>query len=139
MRIGIDLGGTKIEAIALDGLTVLARRRIPAPRGDYDATIRAVRELVAAIRQETGRSGSIGVGIPGAVSAQTGLIKNANSTWLIGKPFDRDLAVALGQPVRVSNDANCFALSEATDGAARGAHIVFGVIIGTGTGAGIVI
>ena len=139
MRIGVDVGGTKIEAIALEGERVLARRRVAAPRDDYDATIRAVRDLVAAIRQETAQTGTIGIGIPGAVSAQTGLVKNANSVWLIGKPFDRDLARALGQEVRVANDANCFALSEATDGAARGAHAVFGVIIGTGTGAGIVI
>ena len=139
MRIGVDVGGTKIEAIALDGERVLARRRVAAPRDDYDATIRAVRELVAAIRQETAQTGTIGIGIPGAVSAQTGLVKNANSVWLIGKPFDRDLARALGQEVRVANDANCFALSEATDGAGKGAHAVFGVIIGTGTGAGIVI
>jgi fructokinase len=139
MRIGIDLGGTKIEAIALDGTNVLARRRVPAPRGDYDATIRALCELVAAIQKETGRQGTIGVGIPGAMSAQTGLVKNANSVWLIGKPFDRDLERALGQAVRVTNDANCFALSEATDGAAKSAHAVFGVIIGTGTGGGIVI
>ena len=95
--------------------------------------------LVAAIRTETGRTGTVGVGIPGAVSAQTGLVKNANSVWLIGKPFDRDLARALGQDVRVANDANCFALSEATDGAGKDAHTVFGVIVGTGTGGGIVI
>jgi fructokinase len=139
MRIGIDLGGTKIEAIALDGERVLARRRISAPRDDYGATIRAVRDLVAAIQQQTARTGTVGIGIPGTVSAQTGLVKNANSVWLIGKPFDRDLARALGQEVRVANDANCFALSEAIDGAGRGAHVVFGVIIGTGTGAGIVI
>ena len=139
MRIGVDVGGTKIEAIALDGERVLARRRVAAPRDDYGATIRAVHDLVAAIRQETAQTGTIGIGIPGAVSAQTGLVKNANSVWLIGKPFDRDLARALGQEVRVANDANCFALSEATDGAGKGAHAVFGVIIGTGTGAGIVI
>jgi fructokinase len=139
MRIGIDLGGTKIEAIALDGANVLARRRIPAPRGDYDATIRAIRDLVVAIQKESGQTGTIGVGIPGAMSARTGLVKNANSVWLIGKPFDRDLERALGQQVRVTNDANCFALSEATDGAAKGAHVVFGVIVGTGTGGGIVV
>jgi fructokinase len=139
VRIGIDLGGTKIEAIALDGATVLARRRIPSPRGDYEATIRALCGLVAAIQADAGQPGTVGVGIPGAVSKETGLVKNANSVWLIGKPFDRDLAHALGQPVRVTNDANCFALSEATDGAAKGAHTVFGVILGTGTGAGIVV
>ena len=139
MRIGVDLGGTKIEAIALDGERVLARRRVPAPRDDYDRTLRAVCDLVIAIQKETGESGTVGVGIPGTVSAQTGLVKNANSVWLIGRPLDRDLAGALGQDVRVANDANCFALSEATDGAAKGAHTVFGVIIGTGTGAGIVV
>src|ERR1700720_2659994 len=101
MRIGIDLGGTKIEAIALDGERVLARRRIPAPRDDYHATLCAVRDLVAAIGQETAQTGAVGVGIPGTISGRTGLVKNANSVWLIGKPFDRDLARALGQEVRV--------------------------------------
>jgi fructokinase len=139
MRIGIDLGGTKIEGIALEGDRVLLRRRVPAPRGDYDATILAIRDFIAAIQHETGRSGTIGIGIPGAMSAHSGLVKNANSTWLIGKPLVRDLERAIGQSVRVSNDANCFVLSEATDGAAKGARSVFGVIIGTGTGGGIVI
>jgi fructokinase len=139
MRIGIDLGGTKIEGIALDHTDVLVRRRMAAPRGDYDATISAVRDLVAAIQKETGRTGTIGVGIPGAISAKTGLVKNANSTWLNGKPLQHDLERALGRSVRVGNDANCFVLSEATDGAAEGAQSVFGVIIGTGTGGGIVI
>jgi fructokinase len=139
MRIGIDLGGTKIEAIALDGERVLARRRVPAPRGDYAATLRAIADLVRAIEAETGQRGTVGVGIPGAMSARTGLVKNANSVWIIGKPLDRDLERVIGQPVRVANDANCFALSEATDGAAKGAFSVFGVIVGTGTGAGIVI
>ena len=139
MRIGIDLGGTKIEGIALNGPDVLVRRRVAAPRGDYELTIRAIRDLVAGILQETGRKGTVGIGIPGAMSAQSGLVKNANSTWLIGKPLVRDLECALGQRVRITNDANCFALSEATDGAARGAHSVFGVILGTGTGGGIVV
>jgi fructokinase len=139
MRIGVDVGGTKIEAIALDGERVLARRRVPAPRDDYRATLCAVRDLVAAVAQETAQSGTVGVGIPGTISAETGLVKNANSVWLIGRPFDRDLARAIGQEVRVANDANCFALSEATDGAGRGARAVFGVIIGTGTGGGIVV
>jgi fructokinase len=139
MRIGIDLGGTKIEGIALDEDRVLFRRRVPAPRGDYDATILAIRDFISAICNETGRTGTIGIGIPGAMSAQTGLVKNANSTWLIGKPIVRDLERAIGRPVRVGNDANCFVLSEATDGAAKGARSVFGVIIGTGTGGGIVI
>jgi fructokinase len=139
LRIGIDLGGTKIEGIALEGGDVLRRRRIATPRGDYEATIVAVRDLAAAIQKDTGRAGTIGIGIPGAMSTKTDLVKNANSTWLIGKPLVRDLEHALGQPVRVSNDANCFVLSEATDGAATGARTVFGVIVGTGTGGGIVI
>ena len=139
MRIGIDMGGTKIEAIGLDGGRELLRRRLAAPRGDYDATIRAVSDLVAAIESQLGRPGTVGVGIPGAISASTGLVKNANSTWLIGHPLDRDLEAALQRPVRVTNDANCFALSEAVDGAANGAHTVFGVILGTGTGGGVVV
>ena len=139
MRIGIDLGGTKIEAIAIDGANELLRRRVSAPRGDYAATVTAVRDLVAAIERELGATCTVGIGIPGAISAVTGLVKNANSTWLIGQPLDRDLERALGRPVRVSNDANCFALSEATDGAAQGARTVFGVILGTGTGGGIVV
>jgi fructokinase len=138
LRIGIDLGGTKIEAIALDGTTVRLRRRVQAPRGDYDATIRAVADLVDSIESEFGK-GTVGVGIPGAISAATGKVKNANSTWLIGHALDRDLERALGRQVRVTNDANCFALSEATDGAGQGANVVFGVIIGTGTGGGIVV
>jgi len=139
MRIGIDLGGTKIEAIAIDGTDELLRRRVPAPRHDYAGTVAAVRDLVSAIEREVGTSGTVGIGIPGSISAVTGLIKNANSTWLNGQPLDRDLERALGRPVRLMNDANCFALSEATDGAAIGAHTVFGVILGTGTGAGIVV
>ena len=139
MRIGIDLGGTKIEAIAIDGAREVLRRRVAAPRGDYDATISTVQQLVSAIERELGTTGTVGIGIPGALSPATGLVKNANSTWLIGRPLDRDLARALDRPVRVTNDANCFALSEATDGAAQGAHTVFGVILGTGTGGGIVV
>ena len=139
MRIGIDLGGTKIEAIAIDGAREVLRRRVAAPRGDYDATISTVQQLVSAIEHELGTTGTVGIGIPGAISPATGLIKNANSTWLIGRPLDRDLARALDRPVRVTNDANCFALSEATDGAAQGAHTVLGVILGTGTGGGIVV
>jgi fructokinase len=139
MRIGIDLGGTKIEAIALDGTRQLLRRRVAAPRGDYEATILAVRDLVAACETELGQPGTVGLGIPGAISAATGLVKNANSTWLIGRPLDRDLERALGRPVRVTNDANCFALSEAIDGAGSGAMTVFGVILGTGTGGGVVV
>ena len=140
MRIGVDLGGTKIEAIALDDDgRELARRRVATPRHDYDATIGAIASLVKAIEQETGREGSVGVGMPGALSPASGLVKNANSTWLIGRAIDRDLARALGRKVRCANDANCFALSEATDGAAAGARVVFGVIVGTGTGGGIVV
>ena len=140
MRIGVDLGGTKIEAIALgDDGHELARRRVPTPRHDYDATIRAIVSLVNGIEQETGNQGSVGVGMPGSLSPASGLVKNANSTWLIGRAIDQDLARALGRPVRCANDANCFALSEATDGAAAGARVVFGVIVGTGTGGGVVV
>lgn len=140
MRIGIDLGGTKIEAVALGpGGVELARRRVPTPQGDYVGTVRAVANLVAAIEAETGRRGRVGVGTPGAISPATGLIKNANSTCLIGQPLDRDLEAALARPVRFANDANCFALSEASDGAAAGADVVFGVILGTGVGGGIVV
>jgi len=140
MRIGIDLGGTKIEGIALDGSgATLARRRVATPRGDYAATVGAVAALVGALEAEAGRSGSVGVGIPGTVSPATGLVKNANSTWLIGRPLDRDLAAALARPVRLANDADCFALSEASDGAGRGAAVVFGVILGTGVGGGLVV
>jgi fructokinase len=137
--IGIDLGGTKIEGIAIEGTTELFRLRVAAPRGDYAATIGEVCRLVSTIESRLGRKGSVGIGIPGAISATTGLVKNANSTWLNGKPLDHDLERALGRPVRLSNDANCFALSEATDGAGHGVNVVFGVIIGTGTGGGIVV
>ncbi len=140
IRLGIDLGGTKIEGIVLDARgRTLARRRVATPREDYGATVAAVAGLVAALENEAGLRGSVGVGIPGAVSPKTGRIKNANSTWLNGTPFDRDLAAALGRPVRLANDANCFALSEAIDGAAAGAAVVFGVILGTGVGGGVVI
>ncbi|MBI4184282.1 MAG: ROK family protein [Proteobacteria bacterium] len=140
MRIGIDLGGTKIEAVALaaDGGEIL-RRRVPTPTGDYAGTLRAVIGLVAAIEDRLGARASVGIGIPGAISPATGLVKNANSTWLIGHPLDRDLARLLGRPVRVANDADCFAVSEASDGAGAGARSVFGVILGTGVGGGIVI
>jgi fructokinase len=139
MRIGIDLGGTKIEGVAMEDSNELARLRTATPRGDYEATLREVRNLVQAFQTRLGRSGTIGIGIPGTISARTGLVKNANSTWLIGKPLDRDLERVLGQPVRLANDANCFALSEATDGAGQSAETIFGVIIGTGTGGGIVV
>jgi fructokinase len=140
MRLGIDIGGTKIEAAALeaDGAIRLRRRR-PTPAGDYQGIIATVKTLVADFEADLGPAESIGVGIPGMLSPATGLIKNANSTCLIGRPFDRDLAAALGRPVRLANDANCFALSEAVDGAAQGARIVFGVILGTGVGGGIVV
>lgn len=140
MRIGVDLGGTKIEAIALDDDGgVRARRRVATPRDDYDATLRAIAGLVSAIETETGRRGTVGIGMPGALSPATGLVKNANSTWLIGRALDRDLSPLLGRPLRFANDANCFALSEAVDGAAAGARVVFGVIVGTGTGGGIAV
>lgn len=141
LRIGIDLGGTKTEAIALDRATgaELARRRVPTERGSYDGTIRTIKELVDGIEAELGASGSVGLGMPGTISPRTGLVKNANSTWLIGKPFDRDLAEALGRPVRTANDADCFTLSEATDGAGAGAQTVFGVILGTGVGGGLAV
>ncbi|MEE8189816.1 MAG: ROK family protein [Kiloniellales bacterium] len=139
-RIGIDLGGSKIEAIALDAAgETRARHHVRTPREDYPATLAAVADLVARIEGELGRRGSVGVGIPGAISPDSGLVKNANSTWLIGRPFDRDLAAALGRPVRLANDANCFALSEAVDGAGAGQEVVFGVILGTGVGGGIAI
>ncbi len=139
MRIGVDIGGTKVEAIALDGEgRELARRRVPSPARDYDAMVEAVRRLVAGLEDDLGERGDVGVGTPGAASRATGLIKNANSTVLNGRPFPRDLAAALGREVRVENDANCFALSEATDGAGAGHGLVFGVILGTGVGGGIV-
>ena len=140
LRIGIDLGGTKIEIIALDedGRT-LARRRVATPQGDYGATVAAVAGLVVAVEGELGRRGTVGVGMPGALSLRSGLIKNANSTCLIGKPLLSDLQAALGRELRMASDANCFALSEAVDGAAAGAGAVFGVILGTGVGGGIVV
>jgi len=140
LRIGIDLGGTKIEAIALNTSgNVLARHRVVTPHGDYELTIRAIVDLVCGIEKELGGKGTVGVGTPGAISPGTGLIKNANSTVLNGRPLDKDLASALHREVRLSNDANCFALSEAVDGAGAGAAIVFGVIIGTGAGGGIAV
>lgn len=140
MRIGVDLGGTKIEIIALgeDGAT-LARERMPTPAGDYEGTVRAIAGLVAGIERMLGRSGTVGVGTPGALSTQADVLKNSNSVVLNGKPLKRDLEQALGRPVRLENDANCFALSEAVDGAAAGAPVVFGVILGTGVGGGLVI
>lgn len=139
LRIGIDLGGTKTEIILLaeDGRALLRRRR-PTPPG-YEAALRNIAALVAEAEQESGQVCTVGVGIPGCISPATGLVKNANSNALNGHAFDRDLAALLGREVRVANDANCFALSEAVDGAAAGAGVVFGIIIGTGTGAGIVV
>jgi fructokinase len=140
MRIGVDLGGTKIEAAALDAEgRLLRRRRMPTPSGDYAATIAAIVDLVASLEAELGANGSIGIAMPGALSPATGLVKNANSTCLNGHRLDRDLTAALGRPVRLANDANCFALSEAVDGAAAGAATVFGVILGTGVGGGVVV
>jgi fructokinase len=138
-RIGIDFGGTKIEAAALDASgQIVARLRAPNPRG-YDAAIEAVAELVAAVEAQAGHCGSVGVGMPGSISPRTGLIRNANSVWLNGRNFGADLEAALGRPVRLANDANCMALSEAIDGAAAGAKVVFGAILGTGCGGGVVV
>jgi fructokinase len=142
LRIGIDLGGTKTEIVVLaDNGRELLRERVATPRDDYVGTVATIAGLVrdAEAKVGAGRTASVGVGIPGAESRVTGLIKNANSTWLIGQPLRADLAAALGRPVRLANDANCFALSEATDGAAAGANVVFGVILGTGVGGGIVV
>jgi fructokinase len=138
-RIGVDLGGTKIEvaALAQDG-TLQLRRRVPTPQG-YDATVAGIADLVRGIEQTLGGAGSVGIGIPGVISPATGLVKNANSIALNGHPFDRDISAALSREVRVENDANCFALSEAADGAGTGQSVVFGVIIGTGCGGGIVV
>jgi len=139
VRIGIDLGGTKMEAIALSPAgEEIARRRLTTPR-DYVASLDAIAALVRELERAADAAGTVGVGIPGAVVPRTGLVKNANSTWLNGRPLGRDLEQRLGRPVRLMNDANCFALSEATDGAAAGAQVVFGVILGTGVGGGIVV
>lgn len=139
LRVGVDLGGTKIEAVILapDGRE-LVRQRVPTPRG-YGESIEAITGLIESVERVAGEKGTVGVGIPGCIVPATGLVKNANSVWLNGRPFARDLAQRLGRPVRMMNDANCFALSEAADGAAAGAHVVFGVILGTGVGGGIVV
>lgn len=140
MRIGVDLGGTKIEAMALDGDgRERLRRRVPTPREDYAATLDAIARLVAGIEDELGARGQVGVGMPGTISPATGLVKNANSTWIIGRPLAQDLSARLGREVRFANDANCFALSEAVDGAGSDGRLVFGVILGTGVGGGIVL
>lgn len=138
MRIGIDLGGTKIEGIALDNTgKELLRNRVDAPQGNYHNTLHEIIKLVNDIESTTGQTGSVGIGIPGTISPKTGLVKNANSTWLINKPLHTDLESLLKREVRIENDANCFVVSEATDGAAQDADVVFGVIIGTGTGGGV--
>src|SRR6185436_4142852 len=140
MRIGVDLGGTKIEAVALDrDGQERGRRRVPTPRGRYGATLAAITTLVEGLERESGEPARVGIGMPGTLSPATGLVKNANSVWLNGRALDRDLQARLCRPLRFANDANCFALSEAVDGAAAGARLVFGVILGTGTGGGIVL
>jgi len=139
MRIGIDLGGTKVEGILLDEAgQIVLRDRVPTPHADYEATVRTVRDLVRRIDAEAGGTPPVGVGMPGSVSSLTGAMKNCNSTCLNGRFFGRDLEAALGRPVAIANDADCFALSEAVDGAGAGAHRVFGAILGTGVGGGIV-
>lgn len=140
MRVGVDFGGTKIEAALLDtGGAILARLRRPNP-GNYAAAIGAVADLVAEVERAAGAKGkTIGLGMPGSLSPATGLVRNSNSTWLNGKPFLEDVTRALARPVRAANDANCFALSEAVDGAGAGAAIVFGIVLGTGCGGGVVI
>jgi fructokinase len=140
MRIGIDVGGTKIEGILVDAAGhEHGRMRVPTPKGDYQGTVAAVVSLVRELDHRAGCRPTIGIGLPGTVSRSSGLIKNANSTWLNGRPLDRDLARAIGRPLRLANDANCFAISEAIDGAGAGAGVVFGVILGTGVGGGIVV
>jgi fructokinase len=139
-RIGIDLGGSKIEGAAINAAGVVrARRRVPTPAGEYRGTVAAIVAVVAYLERQIGISASVGIGMPGAISPATGLVKNANSTWLNGRPLQRDLEAALGRPLRLANDANCFALSEAADGAAAGCRTTFGVILGTGVGGGIVL
>lgn len=138
MRIGIDLGGTKTEVIALDDAGEQRfRHRLPTPREDYQQTIETIAALVDMAEQATGQIGSVGIGIPGSISPYTDVVKNANSTWLNGQPFDKDMSRRLNREVRLANDANCLAVSEAVDGAAAGAQTVFAVIIGTGCGAGV--
>ncbi|WP_455199178.1 ROK family protein [Kaarinaea lacus] len=140
MRIGVDLGGTKIESIALaNGGETLLRHRVDTPSNDYQATLQAIADLVLLMEKETGQVGTVGVGTPGAVAPGTGVMKNANSVCLNGQHFRTDLEAILKRTIRTMNDANCFALSEAIDGSAAGADVVFGVIVGTGTGGGVVI
>ena len=140
MRIGVDLGGTKIEGVVLDAHgQIAARHRVATPRDDYGATVEAIAGIVDRLERDAGVRCSVGIGMPGAISPATGLVKNANSTWLNGRPLLHDLEAAMGRRVRLANDANCFVLSEAVDGAAAGAEAVFGIILGTGTGGGIAI
>ncbi|KQP41806.1 MULTISPECIES: ROK family protein [unclassified Methylobacterium] len=140
LRIGIDLGGTKIAGIALDaGGAVRAEARIPTPRNDYDATLGAIVALVRRLERDAGGVGSVGIGMPGAITPGSGLVKNANSVWLNGRTFVIDIEARLGRPVRAENDANCLAVSEAVDGAGAGARVVWAIILGTGVGSGIAI
>lgn len=140
MRLGVDVGGTKIEAIALDDEgRECGRKRLATPQHDYDATLNTICTLVQQLETETGERGTVGIGMPGAIDARTGLIKNANSVWLNGRPMDKDLERLLERPVKLQNDANCFALSEAVDGAGQGFESVFGVIVGTGCGGGLAV
>jgi len=140
MRIGIDLGGTKIEGIALsENGEELLRKRVPTPASDYRATLQAISDLISDIESTLNKQGSVGIGTPGAISPATGSLKNSNSVCMNGKPVYQDLSSLLNRDIKISNDANCFALSEATDGAAAGEEVVFGVIVGTGTGAGVVV
>ena len=140
MRIGIDMGGTKIEGIALaENGEELLRKRIDTPRNDYLGTVKAISGIVDELEAKTNQKGTVGIGIPGAISPQTGLVKNANSTWIIGRNFEHDLTTALGREVRLANDANCLAVSESVDGAGAGAKVVFAIILGTGCGGGIAI
>ncbi len=140
MRLGVDLGGTKIEAVVLrDDGSIAARERVPTPKDDARTIVLAVRDLVLAVERTAGERCTVGIGTPGALSKRTGLLRNSNTVVLNGHPLDREIADALGRPIRMENDANCFTLSEAMDGAAAGARVVFGVIVGTGCGGGIAI
>jgi fructokinase len=140
MRLGVDLGGTKIEAAVLDGEgRVALRRRVPTPHGSYAETLQLLAGLIREVEGAAGGRCSVGIGLPGSVSPRTGYVTNAHNTPLNGRPLKRDLEAALGRELRFANDANCFALSEATDGAARGARVVFGAILGTGAGGGVVV
>jgi fructokinase len=139
MRLGVDVGGTKIEGIVLDGSREVARLRVPTPRNDYQGTLAAIHHVVRDLESAAGAPATVGLGIPGTISPETGLVKNANSVWLIGRPLQTDLQRMLGRNVRIANDANCFAASEAADGAGAGVEVVFAVIVGTGTGAGIAV